>query len=551
MACFRFLLYISVFYSFCGNVNAELSGGVIETTSIQTDQTSESGTCTPRQIQENQAIIDHCNANWESWGIDPPDDPSEMRQANNCAGFLSSETALSCGDAVMALPVLLGQLTALGMAATIPIDKNTFSYVSQNGTLQEIEAYLNGEFFKEICGLAPWEVNTHVSQYASQARQIKAIQDQRRALEERRSSEISRIRSSCRTEMRVLDGTTTMLLASPLYIASLAQARIAPTSAQVQTFANCVERETTESPELREELAGAANGFISQISGSLSSLKCYNARLRKKLTCEITIAVLSGGTALTASAIRRLGREGTEQLNRRIGREGAEEVVTTGTEEFAVESTESAVEAALSSTGDNEGVVNVIYYPLKNHTDIEVDGVVLNPFASSNLNSRNVIPGLSSASTRSITSRHLDLAARRGDLSFYRTSISMTDTELNELRSLLQTPSNNAVTCNGSVCNFLRRSTGESTVPFPINQAPSLSNLYMSLASRLGSSRITSMRYYGRNELNSRLAQAGMTAVEIPTLLTYGVGVPYVGWISYTSITSSGVEEEHFIPVTN
>jgi len=366
----------------------ELSGGAEGDSLSASSVQAEPGVCSSTDIQENRAIIATCSRNWENWGIEPPP-ASELRTPNDCSGIVSSETALACGDAILALPIFFAEMAAMGIAATIPVDRNTLAYVSQNGSLQEIQTYLAGDMVRDVCGIAPWEVNTYPeimcptrnshfdeeahracrgqavervqeyntcrrsresrevfrsrrSQLDARARQIKAEQDRRRALEESREADLSRIKRTCRGAMSGLNGTTALLLATPIWLASQAQTRVAPTQAQVQAYTNCVERETEGNQELREELAHAADGVMSQISRSFSSMKCYNGRVRKQLMCEVAMGILTGGAGLTAFALRRLGRKGAQDLAEELGRESSEEVIEEAVEEVVEDASSRA-----------------------------------------------------------------------------------------------------------------------------------------------------------------------------------------------------------------
>lgn len=324
--------------------------------------------CTPELVNENEEIIKTCNANWAKWGITPPPD-SEMRKPNECSGLVSRGTLEGCVDAILALPIFIGELAAYAMVSTVPINKNTLAFVSQNGSLQEIQAYLGGMFLKETCGWAPWEADlipeilcpqdrpetnsfmnperrracvadavqksldyqqcrrsretrqasrTAGPEIDARAQAIKQEQDEQKRLRTEQKNELERISSTCRSEMNGLTGTQNLILGMTTFgignLAQEAQRSIAPTRRQVSAYTKCIERETMQKPELRDKLIHAADGLMAQISRSFESIKCYNEKTRKALMCEVAIAVLSGGTALSASAIKRLGRKSLDEL---------------------------------------------------------------------------------------------------------------------------------------------------------------------------------------------------------------------------------------------
>jgi len=161
----RPFVYILFIFNSSAFAQSELGGSDLPETQSAAAQDVEGsgGQCKPAQVQRNRDIIQRCNSNWANWGIDTPP-ANELRNENDCESVASAETLLGCGDAVLALPIFLGELAVMGIAATIPIDRNTFGFVSQNGSLQEIQAFLTGEFFHEQCGLYPWQESTYPSE---------------------------------------------------------------------------------------------------------------------------------------------------------------------------------------------------------------------------------------------------------------------------------------------------------------------------------------------------------------------------------------------------
>ncbi len=367
---FSLLLYTSI------SQGDELSGGGDTTVEepVSTTASAADSSCTPAEVQENQAIVNECNSKWAEWGIDPVPPASQRRDVNNCSGLVSMGTLEGCGDALIAFPIFMAEMGARAMIATLPTDRNTLAYVSQNGSLQEIAAFLTNEFFKETCGISPVEeasytdircersveTNSHLAapgvsqtcraealqeiqeaaacrrssetrrlyrtlstELNERARTIKAAQDERKRVEEQFASDMQDIKNSCGVYMNPLRGTMTRYLAPFQYLAKEMQNIARPRPSEVQQFNDCVERKTVGNLELREALVKSSTGLMAQIAGSFSAIKCYNERERKQLMCEIAIGVVTGGAALGPTALRMLGPKAAAGWARLTGRAGA------------------------------------------------------------------------------------------------------------------------------------------------------------------------------------------------------------------------------------
>ncbi len=118
-----------------------LAGGEDSTFRSSFIQKPSSNQCTPEEKQANLDILAECNTNWEKWGVSPKPNSSELRDPNNCSSLASLGTLQGCADALVAFPIFIGEMALMGARALSPIDKKSFMYISQNGSLKEIEAY--------------------------------------------------------------------------------------------------------------------------------------------------------------------------------------------------------------------------------------------------------------------------------------------------------------------------------------------------------------------------------------------------------------------------
>ncbi|MGH1467275.1 MAG: hypothetical protein ACRBBP_00130 [Bdellovibrionales bacterium] len=368
---FATLLYTS--FSF----GSELAGGVEtagEGAAAVATSTAVDNSCTPAEVQENQSIVNECNSKWSEWGVNPVPPASQLRDVNNCSGLVSMGTLEGCGDALVAFPIFMAEMGARAMLATIPTDKNTLAYVSQNGSLQEIAAFLTNEFFTETCRISPVEEASYVDKMCEQsvetnahlaasgvsqtcraealqevqeaaacrsssetrrkyralnaelnerARTIKAAQDERKRVEEQFATDMQDIKNSCGVYMNPLRGTMTRYLAPFRYLAKEMQNIAKPRPSEVQQFNDCIERKTVGKLELREALVKSSTGLMAQIAGSFSAIKCYSERERKQLMCEIAIGVVTGGATLGPSALKMLGPKAAAGWAKLTGRAGA------------------------------------------------------------------------------------------------------------------------------------------------------------------------------------------------------------------------------------
>ncbi len=395
---FIFLLLLAV------NANSYELAGSNQNSPPQVASSNEVNQCTPEAKQKNIDILTECNSSWEAWGITPKPGSEELRDPNNCSSLASLGTLEGCADALVAFPIFIGEMALRGMLATIPADKSSFAYVSQNGSLQEIKSYLSNEFLREKCSVGPNDFNTYVDQkcptdvtqtnphtnpqgaqtcrqealkkvqsarscirlpetrntYRSQASRlntqaldIKRRQDERKAREVQFQRDIQSIKSSCDHNLNQLRGSMTAYLMPIQFLVAETRNALLPNKSKVQEFNDCVERQTRGKKELREALLKNSTGIIEQISGSFQSIKCYKERDRKALQCEIAMGVLTGGAGLSAFAVKKLGRASVKQYSRRVASRN-NTISASETTSFAKE---SANDSLLQIAKDHPGEV--------------------------------------------------------------------------------------------------------------------------------------------------------------------------------------------------
>lgn len=345
----------------CLSVNAEVG------TSVNTRATNSSsaGQCTSAQRQENIKIINYCNSNWGKWGINPLPPPEALRSENECSGLFSSATASGCADALMALPVFIFDLgvDVFSTAAAHTIvalgakDKNSEAYVFQNGTEEELQAFLSNKYLRERCGLGPNDSylveercpanqlgvsddekrecrNRFVAEY-QRAQTCHRSSETRRAYRENQAEQSGRVREILRTReqnnqtqqrtqaaqsahdrelRRIKNKCSIPIIANPTMAIFQIADRMKDNGYQVQAFNACVEKETANNPSMKTELLKRTDGWIRDILGEANSLQCYNERERRALQCELTMAIMSGGGALTVMAYKKLGPRAVQLL---------------------------------------------------------------------------------------------------------------------------------------------------------------------------------------------------------------------------------------------
>ncbi len=339
-----------------------------------TASTFSTGECSAEQLLQNQKILQYCDQNWKNWGISPKPKDSEIRDLKECPSHLGEAVvnfpvAEGCAEAILALPILIADTALMGLlAVAMPEQKNSYTYVSQNGSLQEIKAYLTSEFMRAECEYAEEDLPTYVeakcpdqqsqldseksakcrsqaledlvkiklclknsrTKYRSyvaklnqEAHEIYRIQQQRKQEEKDRALVIETVKSKCEVLMNPLKGSMYTLL-SPLtmitYGATETKNFLNPDQKQVEAFNNCVAREIRNDPDLKQDLMLSGQGFIDQAIGQSSSLQCYNQKQRAEIQCKVAKAIFTGGSSLVVKEIvKKFGKVGAEKVARRLG----------------------------------------------------------------------------------------------------------------------------------------------------------------------------------------------------------------------------------------
>lgn len=325
--------------------------------------------CTANQISQNLKIRKDCKSNWKQLGLEEPPAEGELRSLKECSGSLiKSESIEGCTDALLALPILISETAALGVVAmALEPAKDSFIYVYQNGTLNEIKAYLSNEFFREMCELAPSDINafpstecpdaeSHINLNAHQqcrAQALKTIdqakkchraqrtaykakvteinktameifnaREKSRRIEIQSAEKLKSIRESCGPSLNPFGSVSGPYITPSHAIARGAKALqnlVYPNDQEVESFNKCVNKNTMDDPELRAELIESSNGLIEQIIGYANSMHCFNLRERSAMKCHVAKVVYTGGGAVLAkSAIKKVGRVTVKRIGKRI-----------------------------------------------------------------------------------------------------------------------------------------------------------------------------------------------------------------------------------------
>lgn len=345
---------------------AELTGQPNAETPVGRSQTS--GSCSPDQKTENEEILKYCEANWDNWGVTEKPPAEELLSTTKCSS--GSENALNgCGAALMAIPVMLGELTVLGLVSLTPDDKSSLAYIAQNGTLQDMQAYYANQYLREKCKLGSSEddnkfinsncrkpsleridcnpfleqVRTAVQCRRSSetrrayrqdeqksvlapAQKLYDEQQARKAAEIKYKNDLAKLRSTCGPIMNPYSESYTKMFLNPLnYMGTATANYLKPDAATVAKYNQCLADNSKENPALQEELKKNGAGLIGSMVGGIESLKCYRQDLQAQFKCEIAAAVLTGGTGAGLTAVKKLGRSAVDrQLARAAGRASAE-----------------------------------------------------------------------------------------------------------------------------------------------------------------------------------------------------------------------------------
>lgn len=314
-------------------------------------------TCTVKQKEENDKILQFCEKNWETWGVTEKPPTSELLSTTKCSS--GKENALNgCGQALMAIPALLGELAVVGLIKLTPEDKTSLSYISQYGTLQDMQAYYANKYLREKCKLGsdaddhrfidsncrkpslekidcnPFldEVRTAIKcRNSSETRRAyrqdekqavlapaqKVYQDQqaRKAAEIKYKNELAILRKTCGPIMNPYSESYTKMFFNPIdYLGTASTNFIKPDASTVAKYNQCLIDNSKNNKALQDELKKNGAGLVGALIGSIDSLKCYREDIQAQLKCEIALAVVSGGTAAGIMIAKKLGKKASKKL---------------------------------------------------------------------------------------------------------------------------------------------------------------------------------------------------------------------------------------------
>lgn len=328
--------------------------------------------CTASQLSQNIKIRKECQLNWRKLGLAAPLTEAQLRGVKECAdSYVVVKSIEGCAEALMALPIVLGETAALAAVwyATKP-KPDSYIYVFQNGTLAEMKAFLSNEFFREMCELAPSDINTYpalacpntqshinhgithgkcreqalvtvnkarvchrsnrnaykarVEDINKEAIEMLRVREKLKKDHSYRMAEINRIREACRVEMNPF-GSFFQVSLSPAIVAARGakalQNFVYPSDKEVLAFNRCVWKQTVKQEDLREELFHNSLGFIEQITGYIDSMQCFNARERMAMSCHTAQVIYSGGGAVMAKlTAKQIGKMATKKIYARLGK---------------------------------------------------------------------------------------------------------------------------------------------------------------------------------------------------------------------------------------
>jgi hypothetical protein len=350
---FKHLVYFILLFINSVATNAELT----ESASME-DGNSASikiDACTTEQKEENEEIIRHCETNWKKWGFSEKPPLDELLSATTCHSS-SNNTIKGCEQALMSLPVLFGEIAVIGMVKLTPADKQSLPYLSQNGTLQDMQAYYANQYLREKCLLGSTEDDTRFIdsncykpsvekidcnpylekvRKAMQCRNSPATrrwyksneklavinpaqklykeQMERKAAEMRHKDELSKLKAVCGPIMNPYSETYKKIFLHPLrYLGTNSANFIKPNSETVEKYNKCILDNSKGNTALQNELQKNGSGLIGSVLGSFESLKCYRKDIQAQLKCEVAMAIASGGTAIGLATLKKLTKKKLE-----------------------------------------------------------------------------------------------------------------------------------------------------------------------------------------------------------------------------------------------
>ncbi len=364
--------FFSIF-SFHPSFGSELSRGL--------ENNPDYGYANPRQRVSNQCsaeeqrvfkieaekTLSECNANWQSWGIDPKPPKAELLNPGQCTKNSVGSYLSGCGQAISAFPIMVAKMGVYALAAGGPIEKDSYAYVSQFGTEQDIKNYVINKFTRSICRFAKYDESFHIDRKCSavnlgfnpfenpealkkckqnglnelraahqcrratlraayrknkqkltqEINQIYREQQERKKLEEEYKEKLNKIDDICGHYINPYRESISKRLFNPgAYLAGELQALTFPNERRISDYNKCVSQNTKSDFKLRAELQKSSASMLDKIFGNFEAMKCYRPDIRKKLKCEIALGFTGVGGALVYAS-KKLGKKAFDGVFRK------------------------------------------------------------------------------------------------------------------------------------------------------------------------------------------------------------------------------------------
>lgn len=361
-----------------------------ETTVTAPVAATPASTCTAEQTAENRRIIDHCNSQWSVWGIDRPTN-NELRQVNECSSGATQTGAYflqGCANAVAAPFILIGNMAALGIVTlTTGEDPHSDRAVFAHGNLEQIEARLAENWLIERCGLGavhedrfmeqecpnnplsqePRDCNPALAklneqrecrsnaktradyravrdEHSRQAQDLIQQQRDRAQAEETHDNAVATITQACGTHINPYRRSILARVTNPSrYLATELWHQLKPSEESVNAFNQCVRNHPQSTDAVVAEMLESPAGIVDNLVSEYEAFQCYSAPVRNQLYCEVAAIVLSGGTALSATAAKKLGQRGLRRATLETVQEVGEETVEQRLRRFSKETDFSSI----------------------------------------------------------------------------------------------------------------------------------------------------------------------------------------------------------------
>lgn len=308
------------------------------------------GSCSADQYRKNIEILKTCSESWNRWGVDTPPPVEELLDPKQCSTALqfSKNIAGGCAEAVISVPAMLGELYIRGVVSAAGQDTDSYGYVSQNGSLLDIENYLTNQWVRSRCRFAD---HTEDNQYmATQCRQVEQIdcngflneiraatacrrsqetkneyakmkaelkqkaneiyreQQERKAFEAQHKTDLKALRDKCSKHLNKYSESYAKIFLNPLtYLATETASALRPNPEAVKNYNACILENSAGNKELQEKLLKTTAGIVDGVVGHVESLKCYREDIQLKLKCDLALS-LTGVAGAGKVLVKKLGR---------------------------------------------------------------------------------------------------------------------------------------------------------------------------------------------------------------------------------------------------